>query len=124
MLTRPASERPLGQMAVGAGQAHIPKRERLSDLDVMKRDFVASVSYELRTPLATIAAVAELLADGAGGAPPARQAEMLAVVRRSVEDALCQVDDLLFLAQVDAGCVGLDLGPIRADGVVREAVLA
>ena len=79
------------------------QNERLLQLDRLKDDFVASVSHELRTPLTSIRGYLELvLLEEAGKLQP-EQRECLEIAERNGERLLHLVDDLLFVAQGNAG---------------------
>ena len=99
------------------------QNRHLVELDRMKDDFVASVSHELRTPLTSITGYLDLmLEDGAELAPEQRQ--YLKVVRRNSERLLRLVGDLLFVAQVDAGRISLEMAPVDLTVLIADAVEA
>jgi len=79
---------------------------RLERTEAMRRRFVGDVSHELRTPIASIAAAAETLAEGA--AEEAEQAQLVAVIRRQANHMGELIDDLMDLAQIESGSVPLD----------------
>jgi signal transduction histidine kinase len=88
--------------------------ERSRGLD---RQFLMSVSHDLRTPMASIQGYAEALTDGAIDAERAG-AVILAESKRL--DRL--VTDLLLLARLDARAFTLDLRPVDAVAVVAGIV--
>jgi signal transduction histidine kinase len=79
------------------------QNEQLRELDVMKDEFVALVSHELRTPLTAIQGYTELVLDGTLGELNDEQRAMLAVVDRNSIRLFRLINDLLFVAQVNAG---------------------
>ncbi|MDQ1403774.1 MAG: two-component system, OmpR family, sensor kinase [Actinomycetota bacterium] len=82
----------------------------------LERQFLMSVSHDLRTPLTSIRGFAEAIADGA--APDAtRAAEVIAAESRRLERL---VGDLLQLAQLDARRFTLDLRDIDVAEVVAD----
>ena len=99
------------------------QNERLRELDRMKDEFVSLVSHELRTPLTSIRGYVELLLEE-GAELTAEQQRFLGVVDRNSGRLLDLVGDLLFLAQVDAGKVAVELEEVDLAQVVREAVEA
>jgi hypothetical protein len=102
------------QKAVDDRSAALAEAERL------KRDFVGNVSYELRTPLTTIIGYSELL-DRAGEALPERARGHVAAVRAAAAQLARSIDDVLDMAQIDAGEMALDLGDVRLCALVAEA---
>jgi two-component system sensor histidine kinase/response regulator len=112
-----AVERLAEQAELLAGQ-----NDQLRELDVMKDEFVALVSHELRTPLTAIRGYNELVLDGTVGELNDDQRAMLATVERSSVRLLRLVNDLLFIAQVNAGQLtvaieDVDLATIAADAI-------
>jgi signal transduction histidine kinase len=87
----------------------------------MKDEFVSLVSHELRTPLTSIRGYVELLLEE-GAELTTEQQRFLGVVDRNSGRLLDLVGDLLFLAQVDAGKVAVELEDVDLTQVVREAV--
>ena len=99
------------------------QNRHLVELDRMKDDFVASVSHELRTPLTSINGYLDLMLEDVGDLPPT-QRQYLAVVRRNSERLLRLVGDLLFVAQVDAGRISLEMSAVDLTGLISDAVEA
>ncbi|HEY4596424.1 MAG TPA: ATP-binding protein [Thermoanaerobaculia bacterium] len=87
----------------------------------MRRDFVANVSHELKTPLAAIRGYAETLRDGALDEPPTARRftdRILSQCRRLQE----LLDDLLILSRLEGLDAALDREPVDLDAVARRAV--
>ncbi len=100
------------------------QNERLRELDRLKDEFIALVSHELRTPLTSIRGYTELLLDGEAGELGDDQRQFLGVVERNAHRLLHLVGDLLFLAQVEAGKLVLDVGAVDLGAVASETVEA
>jgi signal transduction histidine kinase len=81
---------------------------RLRELDRMKDQFVSSVSHELRTPLTAMVGYLELVLDGEAGDLSDEQERFLEIVNRNCERLNRLVDDILFVARVDAGRLSLE----------------
>ena len=96
--------------------------ERLRELDVMKNQLVSSVSHELRTPLTSIVGFLELLVDGEAGELSEDQEHFLGIIGRNCDRLTRLVDDILFVARVDAGRLSLDLQDIDIVDVVAKTV--
>jgi PAS domain S-box-containing protein len=98
------------------------QNERLRELDRLKDEFVALVSHELRTPLTSIRGYLELVLDEEAGALTDEQRQFLGVVERNAHRLLALVGDLLFLAQVEAGKLSLEIGAVDLSSVAAESV--
>jgi PAS domain S-box-containing protein len=98
------------------------QNERLLELDRLKDEFIALVSHELRTPLTSIRGYTELLIDETAGKLTDEQRQFLAVVDRNSNRLLNLVGDLLFLAQIEAGKLVLDVGALDLGSLASEAV--
>ena len=73
----------------------------LKRLEAVRRDFVANVSHELKTPLTVIRGYAETLA--AEDVPPASRREFLDKVLANARRMQQLVDDLLDLSRIESG---------------------
>jgi PAS domain S-box-containing protein len=100
------------------------QNQRLRELDKLKDEFIALVSHELRTPLTSIRGYTELLLEGAVGDLSDAQRQFLGVVDRNSDRLLHLVGDLLFLAQVEAGKLTLDLGAVDLSAAASDSVEA
>jgi signal transduction histidine kinase len=88
----------------------------------MKDQFVSSVSHELRTPLTSMVGYLELLIEGEAGELEEEQEHFLEIVNRNCLRLNRLVDDILFVARVDAGRLSLerervDFGELAAAAV-------
>nr|AAF08344.2 tyrosine kinase DivL [Caulobacter vibrioides CB15] len=91
----------------------------LAEAERLKRDFVGNVSYELRTPLTTIIGYSELLerADGISE----RGRNHVAAVRAAATQLARSIDDVLDMAQIDAGEMALEIEDIRVSDLLLNA---
>jgi len=92
--------------------------------DRIKEDFVALVSHELRTPLSSIIGYVEVMFDEETGPLTPRQRQFLEVVDRNARRQLRLVSDLLFVSQVDAGRVRLDMDDVDLAELAKAAIEA
>jgi two-component system phosphate regulon sensor histidine kinase PhoR len=109
-----ADRGPTGRIVVT--MTDITQRRRL---EVLRRDFVANASHELKTPVAAVRALAETLQTALPDDPAAalRFAERIS---REAERLEVLVRDLLDLSRVERGT--LDVEPVDLVGLVKEAV--
>ena len=85
-------------------------RDREGRLEESRRELVAWVSHDLRTPLAGLRAMTEALEDGMADDPSRYHRQIRAEVDRMVR----MVDDLFELSRIHAGNLRLSLEPVRA----------
>jgi signal transduction histidine kinase len=83
----------------------------LRRLETVRRDFVANVSHELKTPLTVIGGFAETLADDE--LPPAQRRQFASVISANALRMQRIVDDLLDLSRIESG--GWQPVPTRVD---------
>ena len=99
-----------------AEQALRDRNHALEQADRVKTEFVANMSYELRTPLTSIGGFAEMLHGGYAGALPADAKGYVAAILESVERLGLLIDDVLDLTQGDGEDalerVDVDLGTV------------
>ncbi|MDT9597589.1 sensor histidine kinase [Sphingosinicella rhizophila] len=79
------------------------RTEALEDADRLKTAFVSNMSYELRTPLTSIAGFAEMLSGGYAGPLPPTAADYVSAILESVSRLSALIDNVLDLTQSDTG---------------------
>lgn len=89
-------------------------------LDRARRDLVANVSHELKTPIAALKGFLELLEDGA--VDEAHRREFLAAMTTETARLERLVEEQLQLARLDAGALPLDRQVIDLDDLVEVVV--
>jgi len=87
-------------------------------LEMVRRDFVANVSHELKTPLTAIAGYAETLASESTDAQATGFAQTIVDNARRMQRL---VDDLLDLSRIESGGWHPEPRPIGIDDAAREA---
>ena len=96
-------------------------QEKAGALERSRRELVAWVSHDLRTPLAGIRAMVEALEDGVVE-DPATVARYHRTMRQESDRLAGLVDDLFELSRIQAGALSLDLERVALDELVSEAV--
>jgi len=93
----------------------------LAELDELKDNFLSSVSHELRTPLTAIKGSAELLLDDEGASPEV-QKQFLTIINVESDRLTRLINDVLDLAQYEAGQEIWDDAPNPLSNIVESAV--
>ena len=94
-------------------------RER--EMEGARRDLVAAVSHDLRTPLASARALIEAVADGVTDDPEV-ETRYLASARDEIEKLGRLVDDLFELSRIDAGLLRMDLEEASLRDLVSDTL--
>jgi signal transduction histidine kinase len=93
-------------------------REREQRIDAARRELVAWISHDLRTPLAGIRVMAEALEDGVAPDPARYHRQM----RIQVDRLSSMVDDLFELSKIDSDALHLSLEEVSLYDVVSDTV--
>jgi signal transduction histidine kinase len=108
--------------ALEAAEARLAAaRERERAMDASRRNLIAWISHDLRTPLASLRALAEALADGVA-IDEATRGRYLAGLLAHVDRLTGLVDALLELSQVEAGALAFELEPVSLPELVGEVL--
>jgi PAS domain S-box-containing protein len=114
--TRDPAGRVTGSSAIARD---ITERKRM---EVARDQFIANAAHELRTPLATLAGLGEILADHLHEMTQDQVAQSLAALRRQGERANALVANLLDLSQLEGGRVRFSFGAVDAATAARRAL--
>ena len=130
MAVRAPDGKPLGYMKTLRNRSEIKEqmdllRNRATDLDaaVRRKDvFIATLSHELRNPLAPLANAISIIRLSA---PPVAETEYaLKVIERQIAVMQRLVDDMLDVSRVGAGKLALRREPVVLQEALRQAVAA
>lgn len=114
-VTRDITERRRAQEAVEAA------RQEAETASAAKSVFLSRMSHELRTPLNAILGFAQLLELGAGTDGAADRGATDHILRAG-RHLLALIDEVLDIARIEAGKLGLSIAPTELDGVIAEAI--
>jgi two-component system phosphate regulon sensor histidine kinase PhoR len=107
---RGADGKGIGVLVVLNDVTHLVKLENI------RRDFVANVSHELKTPITSIKGFVETLLDG-GMDNPVDARHFLNIVAKHADRLNAIIEDLLSLSRIEQGVerneIALDVGPVR-----------
>ena len=102
----------------GAATRLADAARREQALEASRRELVAWVSHDLRTPLAGLRAMAEALEDGVASDPERYHRQ----IRREVDRMAGMVDDLFELSRIQAGALSLSPAPVDLRELVDDVV--
>jgi PAS domain S-box-containing protein len=92
------------------------------DLDADKNEFLALVTYDLRTPLTTILGLGATIESHPGQLPPERIGRMGESIRRQAERIARLADDLYDVSRLEASTLLLRPRPVDVRSVVEAAL--
>ncbi|HSJ17593.1 MAG TPA: HAMP domain-containing sensor histidine kinase [Solirubrobacterales bacterium] len=110
-------------VAVGGLAWYRDVAARRRAVERQRRDLTTAVSHDLRTPLASLRAMAEAIDEGVVEDPPTLR-HYVAEMRTGVDTLARLVDDLFELAQVDAGAIEVEVRRATIAEVVESALAA
>jgi two-component system CheB/CheR fusion protein len=96
------------------------ERDRLREASVMKDQFLAVISHELKNPLATIQMSTELISRLPSFGSEPRAVRATEAIRYAVSSQVHIINDLLELSQVDMGKVVLAPRPLHLPELIRK----
>jgi signal transduction histidine kinase len=114
----------LAGLSEGLAAAHerlAQARSRERALEASRRELVAWVSHDLRTPLAGLRAMAEALEDQVV-VDPRTVSAYHTQIRREVDRLSLMIDDLFELSRIHAGALRLNRRPIALEDLVAEVL--
>ena len=95
---------------------------RLAELDQLKKDFVSSVSHELKSPIASSREVVQLMLEEVPGPLSPEQKRLLKLNLRNYRKLSSMVGGLLELARTDAGIVTCERRPNDLGTLIQRTV--
>lgn len=98
------------------------KNAALEAAEQLKTDFLANVSYQLRTPLSTIMGFAEILDHQFFGTLNERQKEYTGGIHEAGQRLVSLIDDILDLSTIEAGYMDLHKEEIDIAALLRGLV--
>ena len=93
-------------------------RDEVESIDASRRELVAWISHDLRTPLAGLRAMAEALEDNMAEDPQRFHRQM----RSQVDHLSAMVDDLFELSKINSGALTLNMEPLSLYDLASDAV--
>jgi len=90
-----------------ASQLELAEKKK-QEVDTLRRDLIAWVGHDLRTPLSSIRAIVEALADGLVEDSETTQ-RYLNTAKKDIKALSALIDDLFQMAQIDTGGLQLDI---------------
>jgi signal transduction histidine kinase len=120
-MTLPAELNDLSHELAVTHERLMEARSRERALETSRRELVAWVSHDLRTPLAGLRAMAEALEDQVV-VDPRTVSQYHTQIRREVDRLTAMIDDLFELSRIHAGALRLSRRMVGLEDLVAEVV--
>ncbi len=118
-----AINRQLREAAETAEQLYRREQEvvaRLQELDVMKNNFLAVTSHEMRTPLTVIKGFIEALSFGTFDPPTERQQAALATCLKTADRLARIIEDIFEALKIQEGYIEINRGTVIVEELIRD----
>jgi signal transduction histidine kinase/HAMP domain-containing protein len=96
--------------------------ERLQELDELRRRFLSNMSRELRMPLNNIIGFSRVILKGIDGPINDVQRDDLTAIHDSGQQLLALINDILDIAQIEAGAMELSIQPADYGEIARSVI--
>lgn len=98
------------------------RNEALQEADKLKTEFLANVSYELRSPLTSISGFSEMLRQEYFGTLSVKQREYVEGIHQSSMHLMQLINDILDLASVEAGYMRLEVDKFDVHAMMKSVL--
>jgi len=95
---------------------------KLRELERVRDDLMKMIVHDLKTPLTSVLATLEMLADGDFGQVTTQQKAAIADAETKSEDLLGLIDDILEVARIEDVAITLSVEPIAPAALLAELV--
>lgn len=112
----------LGQDEPGGRVIVLKNITSFKELDVAKTNFIATISHELKTPLASSDFSLRLLEDERTGQLTPEQKELITHLKQDNQRILKILSEILNMSQVEAGRIQLKLEAIEPSEIIDNAI--
>jgi signal transduction histidine kinase len=98
------------------------RNEALQAADRLKTEFLANMSYELRSPLTSISGFSEMLSQEYFGTLSDKQKEYVDGIHQSSQHLMQLINDILDLASIEAGYMRLEVTKFDIHAMMKSVV--
>jgi two-component system phosphate regulon sensor histidine kinase PhoR len=96
---------------------------QLQKLEQTRKDFIANISHEIKTPITTITGFAETLLDGAID-DRSHAVKFLETIKTNGERINSLVDDLMMISKIEVGVIKVEKSPQDIQQVMEQTIEA
>lgn len=103
-------------------QILVDKNKALQEADKLKTEFLANMSYELRSPLTSIIGFSGILEGSHFGKLNKKQHEYVSAINNSSKYLMSLINDILDIASIEAGYMALDVEHVDFRKIIEVIV--
>lgn len=92
------------------------------EIERLRREYVSSISHELRTPITSIKGTLGLIKGGICGKLPDKAMEMIDIASKNSERLLRIINDLLDMEKIDAGKMDINLNSVDITKCIAQSL--
>jgi signal transduction histidine kinase len=111
-----SDEKPIGEVIL------LKNITQFQELDLAKTNFIATISHELKTPIASIKLSSKLLEDSRVGELNEEQKQLVHNIKDDSARLLKITSEVLNMAQVETGKIQLNFQKVEAKDIVQYAI--
>ncbi|MBS1636989.1 MAG: HAMP domain-containing protein [Bacteroidetes bacterium] len=111
-----SDEKPIGEVIL------LRNITQFQELDLAKTNFIATISHELKTPIASIKLSSALLEDNRVGGLNEEQKQLVKNIKEESDRLLKISGEVLNMAQVETGKIQLSFQKVNVEAIVNYAV--
>ena len=97
--------------------------EKRAQLESLRKELIAWIGHDLQTPLASVSAIIEALADGMVE-DPATEMRYLRTAKNNIAALSHLIDDLFQMAQIDAGILRLNYESVTMSDLISDTLVS
>ena len=97
-------------------------QEALEELDASKNEFIATITHEMRTPLAGIVGFSSELAEHLGDYDESVSLEMIGMINRQSREIAYILDDLMIIAAAEMGSLKFNAEMVNVYDLLNDVV--
>jgi PAS domain S-box-containing protein len=109
-------QKPLHRLAI------VENIDEIKQIEEMKKDLIAVVSHQLKTPVAEINGYIEIMLDGLAGQLNPQQTEYLTDMRNIGRDNYRLISDLLNVSKLERGVISVDIQKVDLRDIVNLSI--
>jgi len=94
------------------------------EVDLMKSEFISTVSHEFRIPLTSIKGYVDLVLEGDAGDINETQQEFLAIVKKNSDRLINLINDFLDISRIESGRIQFKMVSLNIEEVIEEVIVS